>query len=288
MGRPRLYTPEEKKFRDRESCARYRARTRPFHRTRGADYRSRNRDAINARARVNYAALKKVAIKSDGEKCCRTCLTIKPLSQFWKHLGAKDGRRSECVACLKPKRAAYYSNNRDALRAQQHRLYHSKIEAHRKYDKKRRAENPELFRQRSRARFQRHKNRIRVRNRNRRHRDMSYRVECNLRGRITTLLRRYIQRGKSAKKADNTEKLLGCSFEDFVIYLESKWETGMTWQNYGVHGWHVDHIMPCAIFDLSKPEHQKRCFHFSNLQPLWAAENISKNAKVLDEQFRLI
>lgn len=82
-------------------------------------------------------------------------------------------------------------------------------------------------------------------------------------------------------------KLIGCSIEDFWIYLESKFEPGMTRENYG-KVWHIDHIMPCAIFDLTKPEHQKRCFHFSNLQPLFAEDNRRKSDKIVTNQFQLL
>ena len=71
------------------------------------------------------------------------------------------------------------------------------------------------------------------------------------------------------------------SIDNFKIYIESKFEIGMNWENWG-HGadkWNLDHIVPCAIFDLSKLEHQKRCFHFSNYQPLWQIENFKKKAK---------
>ena len=63
-------------------------------------------------------------------------------------------------------------------------------------------------------------------------------------------------------------------------YLENQFKPGMTWQNHTVTGWHIDHIMPCSIFDLSKPEKQKACFHYTNLQPLWYYENIRKSNKV--------
>lgn len=55
----------------------------------------------------------------------------------------------------------------------------------------------------------------------------------------------------------------------------------MTWANYGKSGWHIDHIKPCASFDLSDPDQQKACFHYSNLQPLWAFDNLSKGAKLV-------
>ena len=77
-----------------------------------------------------------------------------------------------------------------------------------------------------------------------------------------------------------TEKLLGCTFEYFIEYLQRLFKVGMTWKNYGK--WHIDHIKPCASFDLSKLEAQKKCFHYTNLQPLWAEENLKKGAKIID------
>lgn len=56
----------------------------------------------------------------------------------------------------------------------------------------------------------------------------------------------------------------------------------MSWDNYGYRGWHIDHIKPCASFDLTDPNQREQCFHFSNLQPMWAKDNLSKGAKTLD------
>ena len=56
-------------------------------------------------------------------------------------------------------------------------------------------------------------------------------------------------------------------------------QTGMTWQNWNKNGWHIDHIKQCCTFDLSKPEEQKECFHYTNLRPLWANENLSRVRK---------
>lgn len=118
--------------------------------------------------------------------------------------------------------------------------------------------------------------------RRRRKIDVNFRIACSLRGRVNAAL-------KSKFKCAPTLRLLGCTVESFKIYLESKWQTGMTWQNYGRYpGWQIDHEMPCAIFDLTKPEHQKRCFHFSNMQPMWAVKNQQKNAKVITNQFNLL
>lgn len=102
--------------------------------------------------------------------------------------------------------------------------------------------------------------------------DPLFRIVCELRTRVYHALKRT---DKSAK----TMELLGCSVDSFKLYLESLFESGMTWENYGRGGWNIDHIIPLAIFDLSKPEHQRRCFHFSNMRPMWERENFSRPKK---------
>lgn len=82
---------------------------------------------------------------------------------------------------------------------------------------------------------------------------------------------------KGNPKLSTTMNLVGCSIIFLKKHLESQFKQDMNWANYGLHGWHIDHIKPCAKFDLSKPEEQKKCFHYTNLQPLWAAENIIKS-----------
>ena len=59
--------------------------------------------------------------------------------------------------------------------------------------------------------------------------------------------------------------------------IESKFQSGMTWENHSIHGWHLDHKIPLAAFDLSDYEQFKKACHYTNLQPLWANENLSKN-----------
>lgn len=81
---------------------------------------------------------------------------------------------------------------------------------------------------------------------------------------------------KGIRKAANSEELIGCSASELKTYLEGLFQEGMTWDNYGRNGWHVDHIKPCALFDLTNPKEQRKCFHFTNLQPLWEHDNLSK------------
>ena len=107
---------------------------------------------------------------------------------------------------------------------------------------------------------------------NRRRTDPNFKILTILRGRIKDVL-------KGHSKSDSTINILGCTIEELWIYLESKFTEGMTRQNHGK--WHVDHIIPCASFDLTKPEQQVKCFHYTNLQPLWALDNLKKGKSVV-------
>ncbi len=106
--------------------------------------------------------------------------------------------------------------------------------------------------------------------------DISFRLACRLRARITRVM-------NGGKRCLPVADLIGCSMEELKKYLEIKFQPGMTWENKGRAGWHIDHIRPCSSFDLTDPEQQKQCFHYTNLQPLWAIDNLRKNAKWIDE-----
>ena len=84
---------------------------------------------------------------------------------------------------------------------------------------------------------------------------------------------------KDIIKCEQSLELIGCTANELKNYLESKFQSGMNWDNYGRDGWHVDHIKPCTAFDLIDPEEQRECFHYTNLQPLWATDNIKKGNK---------
>lgn len=78
---------------------------------------------------------------------------------------------------------------------------------------------------------------------------------------------------KGTRKHKKTRELIGCSIIELRQHLESKFLPTMTWENYGKY-WHIDHIIPCSSFDLSTEEEQNKCFHYSNLQPLFAITQI--------------
>ena len=104
------------------------------------------------------------------------------------------------------------------------------------------------------------------------HEDPQFKIMAILRTRL-------VQSLKGNSKSASTVELLGCTSVEFKDHLESQFTEGMTWDNHGTHGWHMDHIRPCASFDLKDPIQQQECFHWTNFQPLWAADNWSKGDK---------
>jgi hypothetical protein len=117
------------------------------------------------------------------------------------------------------------------------------------------------------------KQRTNERNKERGKTDIQFKLRKNLRGRLWLALA-----GKN--KSASTLRLLGCTIEHLKSHLESQFTEGMSWDNYGLQGWEVDHIISIKSFDLTDPAQQRECFHFSNLQPLWAEDNRSKGAKL--------
>ena len=76
---------------------------------------------------------------------------------------------------------------------------------------------------------------------------------------------------------------IGCSVEQFKLYIESKFQPGMTWDNWSKNGWHLDHIEPLCKFDLTNSEQFKRACHHTNLQPLWVEDHKMKTIKDIYE-----
>ena len=84
-----------------------------------------------------------------------------------------------------------------------------------------------------------------------------------------------------------TEAMIGCKVEELATHLEYKFKRGMNWDNHG-QGWHIDHIIPCASFDLTDEKQMMQCFHYTNLQPLWAEDNLSKSDNITNGQMSLL
>jgi len=146
-------------------------------------------------------------------------------------------------------RKNYYKNNPNYNKE----YYTSNIEKRRDYAKKYRKENPKH-----------NQNYVKKRLKT----DVNFRLAYNMRHRII-----YVLRHSKTTKTSKTTRLLGCNYLELKQYLESKFLPTMSWDNYGTL-WHVDHIKPCASFNLADIEEQKQCFHYTNLQPLFATTTI--------------
>ena len=256
-------------------------------------------------------------------KICYNCKIKKSLTEFYRDKGLKDGYKGECKQCGKrypsknkkllltpaeyneylkhcrKKVSAYYQKNKEHVRkvalawrnknkdyvnARTREYFKNNAEAREKRKKisKEYHGRPEV-RERAKARYYANREEIMKRHviwcRNRRHTNQEYRLMDNLRGRVNIALRRH-----NAFKWKSTAKLIGCSVKYLMKHLEKQFKPGMSWENR--EKWHVDHIIPCISFDLSKLEQQKKCFHYTNLQPLWPTENYRKGTKIIGEELK--
>jgi hypothetical protein len=127
--------------------------------------------------------------------------------------------------------------------------------------------------QRIAERDKNNRDRINKRIKNRENNDVAFKISIRLRGRLRAAIKH-----SYGKKAYKTKELIGCEITHVMNHLEAQFTEGMSWDNYGK--WHIDHIIPCAFFDLTKPSHQKVCFNWQNLQPLWEKDNCAKGDKI--------
>lgn len=237
-------------------------------------------------------------------KICTCCKQNKTLESFGVHKSKKDGLSICCKDCSKLKSKTYREKNSDKIkdslkkwreknketRAEYRKQYYIKnksieAEVSKKYreknkekiakkEKEYRENNREVYLEKKREYFRNNKHKHAKYVTARRKNDPTYRIVCSLRGRLKGLL-------KGKNKSASTMQLIGCSLEDLWSHLESQFTEGMTRDNHGKYGWHIDHIIPCSSFDLSDPEQQRKCFHYTNLQPLWAKDNIKKGNKII-------
>lgn len=186
-------------------------------------------------------------------KKCSKCREIKELKLFSKNRSRKDGLRHSCKECDKlhyrhspTKRVkyskTYYEKNKEKI-AKKDRLY--------------REANKEKINKRNLAyQYRKYKE------------DPRYRALRNARLRISNFL----------KNKEKFSKSLGCSYSQFILHIESQFQLGMSWQNYGE--WHIDHKHPLSkAYNEGQESFMKSC-NYTNLQPMWALDNLRKADKV--------
>lgn len=240
---------------------------------------------------------------------------------FARRSNSRDGFRHDCKACVRERTALWYQRNRqDQLQKMKERRIiniETVLAKKREYNKKNRdmmvikcrnyysenrdkvlsqmkdhrLRNKETINQKRRDSFPKYAERVKrykINNRekmretqnrycaNRRQTDPEYKMLSNIRTRIAIAIR-----NTKSHKITGTTKLIGCTIAELRKHLERQFLPGMSWENWSRTGWHIDHIVPCACFDLSFPNQQMECFNYKNLRPVWAVDNLKKGAKLI-------
>jgi len=217
-------------------------------------------------------------------KKCYKCEKIKQLIYFNKKKCNKDGFDNICKECKKKENEIYRKENQKYFNnyLKNYRFNNpnymknwydkNKNEFNEKVNKKKR-NNRDIIR--DKERIYRKNNREQFNKRCREYNKKRKKIDPDFKLRVLLRHRLYLAIKKDCKKT-SAINLLGCSILFLKKYLELLFQYGMTWKNHGE--WHIDHIKPCASFDLTKESEQKKCFHYTNLQPLWAKDNLTKGA----------
>lgn len=183
-------------------------------------------------------------------KTCTKCRKKLSIDCYHKQAAAKGGLSPSCKECKRKYKIRYHKENQDKIKEQNANW---------------RIKNPDY----SSNYYQVNKDRLNKKHNERLkkyyYNDTNYRIKTLLRNRLNKFIH---------SKIDTTISFLGCDLEYFKQYMEYKFIEGMSWDNIG--DWHIDHIKPCCSFDLTDPEEQRKCFHYTNLQPLWAIDNLRK------------
>ena len=225
-------------------------------------------------------------------KKCSKCKEIKNFEEFNKNKSTKDGFQLHCKKCIKD----YYKKNKEKINEaskkwrkeneeylkkyykephvkERAKKYRKKNEEHlKKRHKKYYKENEEHLKKYRKDYYQKNKERQNEYYKERRANNPLLKVKSNMRTRLWMVFK-----NKSIKKNSKTHEMLGIEWKELKIYIEDKFTEGMTWENYGE--WHIDHIYPLS--KAKDEEHLKKLCHYTNLQPLWAEDNLSKGNKIL-------
>jgi hypothetical protein len=226
-------------------------------------------------------------------KFCPSCQHDLPLESFSVRRASLDGYCHKCKSCSSKYCKQYREINLDSIKNQKKAYYTRQQETVKAKVKDYKATNKAKISEYSKKYHQRtynirkqellgkkkalramglndtEKAWYRAWQKNREKNDLHFKLKRRIGSRIRAVLRKTI-------KTTKTVDLLGCSIAEFKEHIEKQWAVNMSWGNYGRRGWHIDHIIPCIAFDLTKQEEQIKCFHYTNLQPLWALENASK------------
>lgn len=240
------------------------------------------------------------------KKICSKCKIEYTIDNF--HLRKSNGNyRSHCNFCLreyrnnkyelnkkeeKTKGKLYRDNNKNILSQRRKESYLTNKDSILCSQKKYREQNPEKVKQSQKNYKEKNREIILLQRQewrknnptyvlDRKKIDPVFKVSVNMRSRI----RIFMKKNSHITKRDKTFGYVGCRPEQLKEHLEKQFVNGMNWGNYGIRGWHVDHIIPLSSAKTDE-EVYKLC-HYTNLQPLWAKDNISKGNKTITPQIQL-
>ena len=181
-------------------------------------------------------------------KTCKKCGEEKPLDQYWKRKGEKDGLHRYCNICQKIEGKQYYSTHKPEHNARSNKWVKENKEKHSKMVNDHYHNNKDYYREW---------------NQNKMDTDPLFRLKHA----ISALINHHLKEGKNQR----TIEYLGCTIQEYKTYLEPKFTPEMNWDNYGLY-WEIDHIYPLA---------KGGSFHYTNTQPLTITENRVKSDKIL-------
>jgi hypothetical protein len=205
-------------------------------------------------------------------KKCSCCKKLKKLKSFGRDQSKDDKLNSRCIKCCRKQNKKSYKKHKQKILKKGRDKY---------------KENPEIkllaiktYRKTEKGRLA-NSNRVKKWSKKNRHKINKYiKLKCTID--IEFKLKRYLRTRlygalKKQYKTGSAVKDLGCTIAELKQHLESKFQPGMTWDNYGK--WHIDHICPLASFNLKDREQLLIVCNYTNLQPLWAKDNIQKRDK---------
>jgi hypothetical protein len=217
-------------------------------------------------------------------KKCAKCFQEKEYSNFYKKTSSKDGYNNICIPCRikyntskKEATQLYYQENKERYQQNSKKYYQNNIEKTKQKSIEYQKNNPLKTKQTCDKWRRKNKEYFKKWRKNKWENDMNYKLRIILGNRLNEVLKK-----NKTYKNSNIIELLNCSLNELKQYLETMFLPEMKWENHG-GVWEIDHIKPCASFNLSNVEQQKKCFHYTNLQPLFKTTEIAKSFGYIDQ-----
>ena len=204
------------------------------------------------------------------KKICSKCQEEKEVCEFGKNILNKDRLQSTCKECRKIDDKIYREKNPNKMKEWYKNNLDYALQQKKDYYEK----NRELIKERSKLWAKNNRDKVNKYIKSKKEKNPLFKVELNIRGRMKQYLKQ-----KNITQRNKTYDIVGIEINDLKKHIEKQFTKGMNWENYGVYGWHIDHIIPlCSANDENE---LLKLFHYTNLQPLWAEDNLKKNGRIL-------